>query len=214
MSKVRLVRMFGMAAIAALAAMAFVTVTSASADSLCLEPGLHKGECKKVWTGDVLGLTNSAVLLNLSNEPIETCHSEVLGLGKTIKNQGSHIGLEILIDPLIFDHCEGICTEAKGSVGAWLLIEALPLDAWVTKDGTLKAGATLKGCFLGVECTYELTNEPQLLGVTEDLLVATEVPLARTAGSSLCPATGRWDAKYLVTEDKPNGAPIYVAALP
>lgn len=207
--------MLGLAAIAALAAMAFVGASTASADVLCTESGKHNAKCNSIWTGNVKGLTeagNPALLLNSSKGVEEECHSTVLGLGATIEDEGDHTGLKILLEALQFSECSGICTTVTGERPSWLLVQTLALDAFVTKDGAEKAGAKLSGCPLGITCKYELTNEPQLLIVSGNTITASEVPLTRTGGA-FCPASATWDAKYLITKDETNGAPIYLAAL-
>lgn len=208
--------MLGLAAFAALAAMAFVGATAASADSLCTTNAGHPNECPaaNVYKGNVLGKSSSAILLNESKEQIEKCTGEVLGNGSSIVNEGSHKGLSILLEPLKFTNCEGICKKATGKVGSNLLIEALTLDAWVTKDGELAPGAQLEECFLGVSCTYELESAKQLLGASGNTLTASQVPLKRSAGSTLCPAKGFWDATYTTTKDEAGGGSIFATALP
>ncbi len=72
----------------------------------------------------------------------------------------------------------------------------------------------LKKCFLGVECLYELEKEKSwLLSLATDTLTATDVPLLRSSGSSLCPELGYWDATYLTVTDDESKVPVYVAAL-
>jgi hypothetical protein len=210
----RHLKTLGLVAVAALAAMAFVGATSASADSICTTNAGHPNSCPVTYTGNVLGTSGSAVLLNGSKEQIEKCTGTVLGLGSTYENEGAHIGFKMLLEPLLFTNCEGICTKATGHVGSWMLVEALTLDAWVTADGALAPGAELEGCFFGVKCNYELTNAKQLLSISGNTITASQVPLTRTSGSSLCPATGFWDATYTETKDEVGGGSLFVTALP
>lgn len=212
----RTLKILGLASFAALAAMA-MAATTASADSLCTTNAGHANECPSANLANgqnVLGKTSSAILLNEKKEQIESCTGEVLGNGSSFTQEGSHKGFVMLLQPLKFSNCAGICTKANGKVGAILLTEALTLDAWVTKDGELAPGAVLEGCFLGVTCTFELESAKQLLGISTDTLIANQVPLIRTAGSGLCPAKGFWDATYLVTKDEAGGAPLFVTSLP
>ncbi len=212
----RTIKILGLAAVSALAAMALVGATTASADSLCTTNAGHPNTCPagNIYTGNVLGKTSSAVLLNESKEQLEKCTGQVLGNGSSIVNEGSHKGLSILLQPLSFTNCEGICKKATGKVGSNLLVEALTLDAWVTADGALAPGAELEECFLGVKCNYELESAKQLLTASGSTLTATQVPLKRTSGSALCPAKGFWDAAYAVTKDETGGGSIFITSLP
>jgi len=207
--------MIGLAAAASMAVAAFVGVAGASADSLCLEPGHHASECPLAqrYTGNVVGLTEgkTALLLNASGGTEVACEGTVLGLGPGT-NEGAHVGLKILQEALEFKECSGICNKATGENPSFLLIEALTLDAFVTKDGAAKPAAKLEGCPFGIACKYELKNEPQLLSASGNTITATKVPLTRVSG--FCPSEGFWDATYHVTKDEVNGAPVYLAALP
>lgn len=218
----RLIKILGLAAFAALAAMAFVGATTASADVPCLESGHHTSECpaNKIWKGDIVGLTavGTPALLLKNGAVEEECHSQVLALGSTFTNEGSHTGFEILVDTgaLTFTNCTGICEEAHSTRPAWLLVEALTLDAWVTEDKAGLPRAKLENCIFGVTCEYQFTNMTQLLKVEGDLIIAASVPLERTAGA-LCPNNNMsFDAKWLVREDVNGtpGEPLYAAALP
>lgn len=218
----RFIKMLGLAAVAALAAMAFVGATSASADTACLENVGHANECPpaKRWTGNVTGLTNAgepALLLDSFKNVLEKCNSEVLALW--IENEGSHKGVKYLIDTagIKFTGCTGICNKATSEAPAWLLVEALALDAWVSKHGTLAVSAKLEECEFGVNCLYRFTNETQLLKAESDFIIAKEVPLTESTKEFLCPNSTTWDGKYLVREDETGGTEggvLYAAALP
>jgi hypothetical protein len=209
--------MLGLAAMAALATMALVGATTASADSGCLVKGHHESECPaaSVYNGSLVGLTevgNPAVLLGPELKVEEKCHGKTLA--NFVKSEGAHVGALYLVEPLEFSGCEGLCKEVVGENPSLLLVEALKLDAWVTKDPEHEpASAKFQSCPFGATCLYKLLAEPQLLRVEEDFLVADHVKLNRSQGL-FCPAEGFWDAKYLVTEDKVNGNPVYAAALP
>jgi hypothetical protein len=210
--------MLGLAAVAALAAMAFVGASTALADVPCLESGLHAtGTCGSVWAGNIKGLTpvgEPALLLGPNLRVEEACHGEGLALGATGTNEGSHTGFKILLEPLNFSGCKGLCEEVVGENPSWLLLEALTLDGWVTSDGTSKPGAKFQKCPLGVTCLYTLSGaEPWLLKGESDLGIADHVALARTQGT-FCPSEAFADAKILLTKDEVNGAPIYLASLP
>jgi hypothetical protein len=217
----RLIKMLGLAAVAAMAVMAFA-VASASADSSCNESGLHAGECKSVYTGSLKGLTPAgepALLLGPELRVEEKCHGETLV--NQLSNEGSHKGLLLLGEPLKFGldaggaKCEGLCTEVKGENASLLLLEALTLDLWVSKDPSAAGApaAKFQGCPLGATCLYTLLSEPQLLTGTGSQIIADHIKLNRTQGT-FCPSEGFWDAKYNVTKDEVGGAPLFAAALP
>jgi hypothetical protein len=189
---VRLIKILGLAAIAALASMAFIGATSASADSFCLEPGHHSNECPaaKIYKGNVTGLTNGKTAILLENGSIkQECHSTVLALGSTIKNEGAHIGVEVLVDTgaLTFTGCSGLCANAESTRPAFLLLQALTLDAFITADGAGLSRARLFNCTFGIECEYQFKNASQLTAIGTDTIIATNVPLEKVGGSFLCP---------------------------
>lgn len=214
--------MLGLAAIAALASMALIGATSASADSLCTESGHHASECPaaKIYKGNVLGLTlpGKPALLLENGKIKEECHSQVLGLGSTITNEGSHKGMKILIDTgaLTFTKCTGLCSNAESTRPAWLLLNALTLDAFVSPDEVLLSGARLFNCLFNIECEYEFTSDNQLMSIGEiDTITASSVPLKKSGGSALCPNNVMsFDATWLTTKDEEKGTAISVAALP
>jgi hypothetical protein len=228
----RLIKMIGLAALIALAAMAFVGASSVSADSLCLvDPviGGHNGECpaEKVYKGPILGLAKSSVILA---EGLETlCKSEFLA--DWIKNEGAHIGLELLILHFIISECKGSCKSTKAeNLPYKVLAVALKLHVIVTGDGKGNP-AWLKECTLfgfPVNCLYEakealLEYELGEPGKTNAALKAL-VPLTRGGDSALCPASGEWHALYEIYKDLgelsslppigKEGAPLYLTALP
>ncbi len=216
----RLIKMLGLGALAALATMAFVGVTGASADSLCLEEGHHATECplaKQFTPGNVLGKTGTEKAKLLQNGTTEEeCNSQVLGLGTTYTNNGTHKDFKILVDTgaLVFTNCTGLCEEATSTTPAWLLVEALTLDAFVLPDPTAHPRALLKKCFLGVECEYEFTSANQLMSISGNSITASSVPLTLAKGSG-CPNNNMsFDAKWFVTKDETGGAALFVAALP
>jgi len=217
----RLIKMFGLGMLACLATMAFVGATSASADVFCLEAGHHTSECPaaQIYKGNIKGLTLSTkpALLLTNGEIEEECHGELLALGATIENEGSHKGVKILVDAGAqdFTGCTGLCKNSTNKNPFNILSEALTLDSFVTGDPN-KPEAELFNCFFGIKCFYQFTNATQLSAISGDTVVSTNVPLTRVApSSSLCPNNNMsFDATYLVTKDETNGVPIYVAALP
>jgi hypothetical protein len=212
--------MLGFAALVALAAMALAGVGTASADKLCLVEGHHADACPAGSSHskiDVVGLTlgTKTALLLENKETIEECHSQVLALGSTAVEEVE--GLKILIDTggITFTSCSGFCSSAKSESPAWLLIEALTLDAFVTADGVLPPAAVLEGCPFGVKCLYSFTNATQLLEVLKNgEIKAKDVPLTGH-GNFPCPQTNMsFDAEWLITTDPVNIAErkmLYIA---
>jgi len=221
--------MLGLAAVAALAVMAFA-VASASADVPCTVSS-HTGSCSgaggTAYTGNILGLDTGTALLLEGTSVKETCKSTVLGLAGT--NEGNHVGYKSLVDvgELDFFECSGLCENATNLRPAWLLVEALTLDAWVTEDGAGKPRAELFNCLFGAHCVYEFTNATQLLKIEtrvlknekgevigeDPLIVASSVPLTKISGIG-CPSSNlSFDAKWLLEKDEAGGAKLFVAAL-
>jgi hypothetical protein len=202
-------------------AVTIVGTASAPADVFCTESGHHTSECPaaNIYKGNIKGLTLSTKpALLLTNGEIENeCHGELLALGATIENEGSHKGVKILVDAGAqdFTNCTGLCKNFTNKNPVNILTEALPLDSWITGDPN-KFEVEQFNCFFGIKCFYQFTNANQLVSVSSDTVVLTNVPLTRVApSSSLCPNNNMtFDATYLVTKDEVGGAPIYVAALP
>ena len=216
----RSMKMVGLAVLSALAAMAFVGAGSASADALCeTNPG-HANSCPTPLASGTLIKGNTtgknAFLLNASKEPTMTCRSSALGsLGAS---HGPHKGVLGLLTSLLFSECEGLCPKATGH-SAPFLFEALVLQLLVhvrTHNATgLKPGALLEGCtFFKVNCLFQIQEDSALLTISGDTMTANNVPLVRSGHSGLCPASGFWDATYLMTLDTPDLKPIFFTSLP
>lgn len=212
----RTIKMLGLVVAAALATMALGAIT-ASADVPCTESGKHSGACAAgaVYTGSIVGKTTTekAKLLNSTLGVLEECNSEVLAGAGT--NEGNHVGYKVLIatGDIKFTNCSGICNKATSEAPAWMLVEALTLDAFVTADGALAPSARLEECEFGVNCLYRFTNATSLLRVESDLIIANHVPLTESTSEFLCPNSTTWDGKYLISKDEANGANLFIAAL-
>lgn len=205
--------------IAILIAAVWLEARPAAADSLCHDNVAHNQTCPTpVHVGTFFrGLTmagEAAVLLNSSKEAFMSCHSTLLGrLGS---NQGSHKGFLALIEKLELIACSGGCSSATGiNTPHLMLANALALHVIIEKHASGGVpGMLMTGCFGFVNCQYSLTNGNALLDVSKDLLIANHEPVTRSGHSALCPATGFWDARYLLTLDEEPFDPLFLAALP
>jgi hypothetical protein len=177
-------KMFGLAAIAAMGLMAFVGASTASADLYT-----DKAKTIKYKTGTTISATlatGKSASLKSGETTIATCTGGTVH-GKTTNETGTVSGT---IESLTWSGCSQTThTVAKGTL-------SISTAGVVTGKGN---SVTL-GVF-GTSCTYG-TGEGTTLGT----LVSGETPvlkinanIPRTSGGFLCPATGTWEAEYIVT---------------
>jgi hypothetical protein len=224
----RLIKMLGLAMVVAIATMAFIGAGSAAAQDkivLCKEL-IEKGKlCPegKEWP-------KGSLLLFLAKEPefkssatTVKCEDSVIE-AKTLALSGSPLSIEIsglvfgkLPTPTLGEGCTG-CTKGIHAV--------LPINAEIEVTGEddfwMKTTGLMvkKGCPLGLTCVYgwegiksliehkgthpshEGSNLPSMFF---------EVTLTRQTthgGSSFCPATGTWTARYVAyLVNPPAGEP-------
>jgi hypothetical protein len=229
MLNVRLIKMLGLAAVAVLVPIALLGVGNASADSACLEDpaGGVTGKCpeNKVWTGPIIGLSNSALLS--SSILTVLCKSEFLA--NYVKNEGEHVGVLYLITSLSFANCTGGCSEAAAEQLSYLaLASALKQHIIITKDKLGNPSFLFKGCIIlgefTVNCLFEAAQPLLNYILLEDgkgtpvggAFGASEVALVRGGDSALCPKEPKWSAVYSIYEDESgkDGAPLFLTALP
>jgi len=225
----RFIKMLGLAGVTALAAMAFVGAGTASADSACLvdPPGGAQGECPPgaIWNGPIIGLSQEAVF-KIDNT-ITKCKSEFLA--DYNGNEGPHVGVLYLILTLNFTQCVGACPNAFAEHLPYLLLASMTPNqhAILKPDFNGPPSVLLANCLiLGIplNCLYNLPN-PSLLNYLLELnsqflplagALRANLPLTWAGDGMLCPATGNFEATYLIYKDlnQVEGAELFFTALP
>jgi hypothetical protein len=216
-------KMLGLAAVAAMALMAFFGASSASATVLC-KTTLTSG-CQAAGWAYPAGTTLHATLdpetsadLSVGGTTIATCtestvHGTTSNAGSSSETVfGALTTTKIAGDPHPEEptglHWDGCSNTTKTIKAGELEIHSIA----GSDNGTLTGkGNEVTVALSGVSCTYGTGAGLDLGTVTDTTPHATidiDATVQRTAGGFLCPATARWQAKYVIT----TPTNIYVSA--
>lgn len=186
-------KMLGLAAIAALGLMAFVGAGTASATTLFTDSAKTIAYPVGTVIHSTLKPETSAKLTDTSGNVIATCTKSTTKGKIEGSNTGASVGgnIEVLT-------WEG-CSQTTDNVN----LGSLSISWTSGTSGTVTGkGSNVTLSIFGASCTYG-TGEGTTLGTitggsAPELVI--NATLSKTAGSFICPSTGRWDAEYIVTE--------------
>lgn len=193
----------GLAAVAAMALTALLGAGSASATVLC-KTALEEG-CAGTWdypagTEIDLSLVGTTSTSGTSGELLDTC-TESTSKGSTTNTGGASETVDWNLTVYSSSNCTGTTdTISNGSLEVhWI---AGSTNGTVTSKNT-QATKIIPG---GVSCTYGTGASGSDLGTLEggaEPTLHVKTPLAKLAGSFLCPGEVVWDGFYAVTSPQP-----------
>jgi hypothetical protein len=186
-------RAIGVTALMAAALLVLIAAGSASATVLCTNSSCTAVYASGTKVSYTLKSGASSTLKNTSGETLDKCTESTVS-GKTSSESGTKISSSL--ESLTWGGCSQTTDTVKN--GSFSI-------TWTSGSNGSVSGSEnqVTVVVFGVTCTYGTTAEGTTLGTLtggETPVLAISAVVSKTAGSFLCPSTGKWAAEYVVTE--------------